>query len=47
MALQNNAGFSTMSSAMLDAVNYHAWLPGLILAEVGKNVLEIGSGYGQ
>jgi SAM-dependent methyltransferase len=41
------SGLSTMSSALPDAVNYHAWILELILPELGKRVLEIGPGNGQ
>lgn len=41
------AGFSTMSSAMRDAVNYHAWLLDMTAPELGKRILEIGPGFGQ
>ena len=40
-------GISTISSALPDAVNYHAWLLDLISPKIGREMLEIGPGYGQ
>jgi SAM-dependent methyltransferase len=40
-------GFSTMSSAMPEAVNYHRWLLGLIRPWLEGRALEVGFGYGQ
>lgn len=40
-------GFSTMSSALPDAVNYHRWLLDLVAPWLRGRAMEIGFGYGQ
>jgi len=40
-------GYSTMSSAMPDAVNYHRWLTDLVTPWLRGKALEVGFGYGQ
>lgn len=40
-------GYSTMSSALPDAVNYHRWLLALVTPWLRGHGLEIGFGYGQ
>lgn len=48
MPNQDVKGFSTMSSSMPDAVNYHGWLSSLVKnCANGSSLLEVGPGYGQ